>query len=510
MESTAHSPSTLLAMRGINKSFFGVRVLKDVDFDLSYGEVHALLGENGAGKSTLMKILSGAYSLDSGSIELSGKTIDLSAHTPRSAEDAGIISIYQNFHLVPHLSVAENLSLSGFTRRRSFINWKRVYEHAREALGRIDFAMDPRERVRDLPVSRKQMLEIAIALSKHAKVLIMDEPTAALNGREVDTLFRTIREVRQAGIGIVYISHKLEEIREIADRVTVLRDGAREGTLPVKDLQMATVVRLMTGAELGASRRARTEEDGRKALIELQGLSIPGCFRDVSFRLREREVLGLTGLVGAGKTELARAIFGVDRLHGGRILLEGRPVAIDSPRKAARLGLGFLPEDRDVQGLCLNMGVKENISLSYLAMRTGVMINPGRERDMVRRMVAELRIRASDLSQHVKYLSGGNKQKVVLGKLLSARCRVLIMDEPTFGIDVGAREEIYRLIDDYAHGQGNAVLFVSSDIEEILTVTDRILVMAGGRIVSEAKPGETTKQKIIEICLRQSSQANEG
>ncbi|HVP19304.1 MAG TPA: sugar ABC transporter ATP-binding protein, partial [Spirochaetia bacterium] len=348
MENTA--PSTLLAMRGINKSFFGVRVLKDVDFDLSYGEVHALLGENGAGKSTLMKILAGAYSLDSGSIELAGKPIDLSSHTPRSAEDAGIISIYQNFHLVPHLSVAENLSLPVFTRGGGFINWKRVYEHARDALGRIDFAVDPRERVSDMPVSRKQMLEIAIALSKNAKVLIMDEPTAALNGREVDTLFRTIQEVRQRGIGIVYISHKLEEIRVIADRVTVLRDGAREGTLSVKDLQMATVVRLMTGAELGPSARGRTEENGRKTLIELRGLGIPGSFRDVSFRLREREVLGLTGLVGAGKTELARAIFGVDRLHEGQIFLEGMRVAIDSPRQAARLRLGFLPEDRDVQG----------------------------------------------------------------------------------------------------------------------------------------------------------------
>jgi ribose transport system ATP-binding protein len=489
-------------MGNITKSFFGVRVLKGVDFELNYGEVHVLIGENGAGKSTLMKILSGAYSRDSGTIAIEGKSIDPSTHNPRTAEDAGIISIYQNFHLFAHLSVAENLALSRLTRERKFVRWKEVFAHAKEALARIDLDVDLKARVGELPVAKKQMLEIAIALSKNARVLIMDEPTAALSSRETETLFRTIGDVKAKRIGIIYISHRLEEIKQIGDRVTVLRDGANVGTLPVRDADLSTIIRLMIGRELHTTTRGLPAGEGKRGLLELRNLTRPGLFRDVSFALSPGEVLGLTGLVGAGKTELARVLFGVDNAATGGIFIDGKEAVIDSPRAASRFGLGYLPEDRDVQGLCLNMGVKENITLVSLAQRAHGFLNPLTEKQMAETLVSSLNIKTPSLSQQVKYLSGGNKQKVMFAKWLSARCRILILDEPTFGIDAGAREEIYSLIDDFAHMQKKAVLFISSDIEEILAVTDRILVMAGGRVIAQQLPGETTKQEILEMCMR--------
>lgn len=496
-------------MENITKSFFGVRVLKGVDFELNYGEVHVLIGENGAGKSTLMKILSGAYSRDSGTIAIEGRSIDRSTHSPRTAEDAGIISIYQNFHLFPHLSVAENLALSRFTRERRFVRWKEVFARAKEALARIDFDVDLKVRVRELSVAKKQMLEIAIALSKNAKVLIMDEPTAALSSRETETLFRTIGDVKAKGMGIIYISHRLEEIKQVGDRVTVLRDGADVGTLPVRDADLSTIIRLMMGRELHKTARDLPAGEGERGLFELRNLTHQGVFRDVSFALSPGEVLGLTGLVGAGKTELARVLFGVANAATGGIFIDGKEAVIDSPRAANRFGLGYLPEDRDVQGLCLNMGVKENITLVSLAQRAHGFLNPRTERQTAETLVSSLNIKTPSLSQQVKYLSGGNKQKVMFAKWLSARCRILILDEPTFGIDAGAREEIYSLIDDFAHTQKKAVLFISSDIEEILTVTDRILVMAGGIVIAQRLPRETTKQEILEMCMR-GSQKKEG
>jgi ABC-type sugar transport system ATPase subunit len=307
---------------------------------------------------------------------------------------------------------------------------------------------------------------------------------------------------------VVYISHKLEEIKQIGDRVTVLRDGANVGTLPVREMDLGRVIALMTGKELEKAGRSLPTAEGAKSGIRFRGLSIPGSFDEVSFEIRRGEVLGLTGLVGAGKTELARAIFGVDRLREGEILIDGKPARIDSPRKANHYGLGFLPEDRDVEGLCLTLGVKENISLVYLAKLRGLLLNTKRERETAKSLVSSLNIRAESLSQQAKYLSGGNKQKVVFAKWLSARCRILILDEPTSGIDVGAREEIYGLIDDYAHRQGNSVLFISSDIDEILAMADRVLVMTGGRLAAELDPRQATKQQVMEICLK--GKAEEG
>ncbi len=486
----------LLVMNQITKSFYGVNVLKGVDFDLGYGEVHVLLGENGAGKSTLMKILCGAYTLDSGSISIAGTLVDLAGYDPRRAEDAGIVTVYQNFHLVPHLSVAENLSLPQFTRQRGLISWKRVNEYAREALRKVDFAIDPRTKVRDLPVSQRQMLEIAIALSKNAKIIIMDEPTAALSRKETETLFKTIGEITAQRIGLIYISHKLEEVKQVGDRITVLRDGLKIATLENSDADLNRIITLMIGKEVSrASRETAVETKG--VALEARGLRNERFTAPISFSVRKGEILGVTGLVGSGKTELARALFGIDRLADGVLLLDGKHVRIDSPKRAVDLGIGYLSEDRDTDGLCLNLGVKENVSIVFLAKLRSLFFSLVAEKQTVNDLVVNIGLKIAGLSQHVKYLSGGNKQKVVFGKWLTARCRLLILDEPTTGIDVGARADIYGLIRRFVQEEDRAVVFISSDVDEILEVSDRILVMVGGETAAVLDSSAATKQEIM-------------
>ncbi|HVO38262.1 MAG TPA: sugar ABC transporter ATP-binding protein [Spirochaetia bacterium] len=493
--------SKLLVMEGITKSFYGVKVLKSVDFELDRGEVHVLLGENGAGKSTLMKILCGAYTLDSGSITIDGSRIDLAGYDPKRAEDLGVVTVYQNFHLIPHLSVSENLSLGRFTHRRGLIRWKEVHEHARQVLDRIDFPVDPRTRVRELPVSQKQMLEIAIALSKNAKILIMDEPTAALSRKETENLFRTIADIKSTGVGIIYISHKLEEVKQVGDRITVLRDGLSISTLPTRDADLNSIIALMIGKDLTRTRRDSTTA-GNSAAFEARSIVNRNLARPISFSVRKGEILGVTGLVGSGKTELARALFGIDRLSGGGLLLDGRAVQIDSPKRAVSQGIGYLSEDRDTDGLCLNMGVKENVSLVLLSKLRTLFFSVAAERRTVEELVTSIGLKIAGLSQQVKYLSGGNKQKVVFGKWLTAKCRLLILDEPTMGIDVGARGDIYGLIRRFVEQKDRAVIFISSDVDEILEVSDRILVMSGGQIAAELDSGTATKQEIMRHSTR--------
>ncbi|MFO7634956.1 MAG: sugar ABC transporter ATP-binding protein [Caldilinea sp.] len=488
-------------MNNITKAFFGVSVLRGVDFDLDRGEVHVLLGENGAGKSTLMKILSGAYQLDSGSIVLDGATIDPATLDPKAAENLGIVTVYQNFHLIPHMSVAENLSLTRFTQQRGFIRWKQVNAHAREVLERIDFPIDLAAKVRDLPVSQKQMLEIAIALSKNAKILVMDEPTAALSRKEIEILFDTLTDVKARGIGIIYISHKLEEVKVIGDRITVLRDGVNVATMPAGDADLDEVIGLMIGKELHRDEESR-EIASQEELFRVSGLRSHSFATPVSFKVNRNEVLGITGVVGSGKTELAEAIFGLERLNDGAVFFRGNQVHIDSPRKAVELGIGYLPEDRDADGLCLNLGIKENLSMVFLAKMKGLLFNTTDEKQTARMLIDSIGIRAADISQQVKYLSGGNKQKVVFGKWLTARCALLILDEPTIGIDIGARSEIYDLIREFVSQEDRSVIFVSSDVAEILDVSDRILVMSGRNLVVELDPKQTTKQEIMQYCLR--------
>ena len=490
----------ILSMNGIEKSFFGVPVLKGVDFDLNRGEVHVLLGENGAGKSTLMKILSGAYTLDKGTIAVDGIPIDLTDYDPRKAEDLGIVTVYQNFHLIPDLSVAENLSLTKFVRERGLIRWKDVNAHARSVLERINFQIDPAAKVRDLPVSQKQMVEIAAALSKNAKVIVMDEPTAALSRHEVEILFRTIADIKAQEIGIIYISHKLEEIKEIGDRITVMRDGLQIATLPAHEAEIRQIISLMIGKELSRVQESR-DKPVRDALLSVEDLMNEHLPTPITFQVRKGEILGITGLVGSGKTELAQALFGVQPWNSGTAELRGKRVRIKSPDGAIRLGIGYLPKDRDSDGLCLDRTVKENISMVSLAKMRGLLFSPTAERTAVAKIVDSMRIKTAGLSQQVKFLSGGNKQKVVFGKWFTADCDLLILDEPTIGIDVGARRDIYDLIRDFVEEGEHGVIFISSDMEEILEVSDRLLVMSHGALVAELDPRTTTQQDIRSYSL---------
>ncbi|MEN3186687.1 MAG: sugar ABC transporter ATP-binding protein [Atribacterota bacterium] len=491
----------LLFMEKICKSFFGVPVLKNVSFQLRHGEVHVLLGENGAGKSTLIKILSGAYTLDSGKIFLEGHEIDTANYNPETATRMGIATIYQNFHLVPHLTVAENISLATFpVSRMGFINWSKVRAFAEQALQRVQLQIDPKTKVKNLTMSQQQMLEIAIALAQKAKIIIMDEPTAAISRKETETLFQIIRQIKTQGVGIIYISHKLEEIKEIGDTITILRDGEQVGTMTVRNVDMNQVVHLMTGKEIRAEqKRERNIRD--QEIFRCIHLSAAGKFEDISFMVRDGEILGLTGLVGAGKTELARAIFGVDRFEKGEIFVGGVRIYHNTPRAMVEAGVGYIPEDRDLSGLCLNRPIRDNITIVSHAKSRNIGLNIRQDNQIAQSFVQRLQIRTDSLERQVKYLSGGNKQKVILAKWFQAHCQFLILDEPTIGIDVGARQEIYRLIYDFVREAKRGVLFISSDLSEVLNIVDRILVMVRGRITAELSPDGLTKQELLTYCL---------
>lgn len=502
--------SALLQMRKIEKSFFGVRVLKEVDFELIPGEVHVLLGQNGAGKSTLIKILSGAYGADAGEVYLSGEAIDLTHHEPKRAENLGIATVYQNFHLIPDLTVAENLSLHRFTRERGPVRWKEVRAHARSVMEELEFDLDLAKKVKDLTVSGKQMLEIAIALSKKAKILIMDEPTAALSTRETKVLFQIINRLKERGIGIIYISHKLEEIRQIGDRVTILRDGASIATVDPRKTETDEIISLMVGKTVNHGREFREVDPGR-IIARISGVQNENLREPVSFSVRSGEILGITGLVGAGKTELARAIYGADPIDAGEIEIAGTPRIIRTPARAVDAGLGYLPEDRDSDGLFLNLSVRRNISLALTTKARGKIIASAKaERRLAKEVVEAVNVRTRSIDDQVKYLSGGNKQKVILGRWLKAECTLLLLDEPTIGIDVGARQEIYSLVRQFVDRGDRSVLFVSSDMDEILAVCDRILVMSGRKLVAELDPRETTKEQLMQKSIVEKQAVSES
>jgi ABC-type sugar transport system ATPase subunit len=496
--------ASLLRLQEIRKSFYGTPVLKAVNFELQAGEVHALLGENGAGKSTLIKILAGAYTADSGSIWFRDEVVR-GNYGPKVAEDLGIVTIYQNFHLIPHLSVAENLALKSFVSEPGwFVDWRTVQRKAEEALARLHFPIQPSVRVKDLSVAQQQMLEIAIALSKKAQVIVMDEPTAALSKRETEILFHLIGELKERGLGIVYVSHKLEEIKVIGDRITILRDGNNVATLDAKRAELNEIIRLMIGA--GETRESpRRTLVGDKVLFSVDQLRNKHFSTPLDFAVYDREIFGITGLVGAGKTELTRVLFGADQKTAGEIRFAGKPLSLRRPRDAVQLGLGYVPEDRDNKGLCLNLAVAENLGLATLVKLKGWLFDRAAERKAVRHTVSSMRIRTQSADQQVKYLSGGNKQKVVLGKWLAAACKLLVLDEPTIGIDVGARQDIYTLIQEFRQDPGHAVILVSSDIDEVLEVADRVLVLADYRVVAELDPARTNKQEILEYCARRAA-----
>ncbi|MGP9016951.1 sugar ABC transporter ATP-binding protein [Streptomyces sp. BR1] len=487
----------LLRIDGIRKAFPGVVALEGVDFELRRGEVHVLLGENGAGKSTLIKTLSGAHRPDSGRILADGREVRI--HSAQDAERLGIATIYQEFTLVPDLTVAENIFLGRQPRRFGMIDRKRMEADAAVLLERVGVDVAPHARVRELGIARLQMVEIAKALSLDARVLIMDEPTAVLTSEEVDKLFTLVRGLRADGVGIVFITHHLDEIAALGDRVTVLRDGRSVGQVPASTPE-DELVRLMVGRDID-QQYPRERPDVGAPLLSVRALTRKGAFHDVSFEVRAGEVVGLAGLVGAGRTEVARAVFGADRYDSGTVEVRGEPLPRHDVNAAMGAGIGLVPEDRKGQGLVLDASVQENLGLVTLrsATRAGLVDRKG-QRAAAARIAERLGVRMAGLGQPVRTLSGGNQQKVVIGKWLLADTKVLILDEPTRGIDVGAKVEIYQLVNELT-AAGHAVLMISSDLPEVLGMSDRVLVMAQGRIAGELPAGEATQEAVMELAV---------
>jgi ribose transport system ATP-binding protein len=489
----------VLEMRRITKRFPGVLALDDARLDLLPGEVHCLLGENGAGKSTLMKILAGAIPLDAGEIRIGGAPVAI--HSPHHAQVLGVSMIYQEFNLSPYMSVAENIYLGREPRigRSPFIDWGRMRRDAAEILARIGVTLDVNRPVNELSIAQQQMVEIAKALSVNAKIIVMDEPSATLTDHELRALFDLIRTLRRQGIGLIYISHRLEEIFEIGDRVTVMRDGRHVATEYTKDLTRDAIIQMMVGRELKDEYPKEACAPGAVRL-RVAGLSRAGAFEDVSFEVRAGEIVGLTGLVGAGRTEVARAIFGADPVGGGFMEIDGKRITPRSPREAIAHGLGLLTEDRKQQGLVLGMTIRENTTLANLgAITRRFFVDRRRERTVAEGYVGELRIKTPGIEQTAQNLSGGNQQKVVLAKWLFTQSKVLIFDEPTRGIDVGAKVEIYKLMNALMK-QGVAILMISSELPEILGMCDRVLVMHEGRLAAELSRAAATQEKIMRLA----------
>ncbi|MDQ1038515.1 ribose transport system ATP-binding protein [Streptomyces sp. V3I8] len=491
------SPDELLRIEGIRKTFPGVVALDSVDFDLRRGEVHVLLGENGAGKSTLIKMLSGAYRPDAGKIVVDGEKVRI--HGAQDAARLGIATIYQEFNLVPDLTVAENIFLGRQPRRLGMIDRKRMEADAAGLLERVGVDVSPRARVRDLGIARLQMVEIAKALSLDARVLIMDEPTAVLTSTEVDKLFRIVRRLREDGVGIVFITHHLEEIAALGDRVTVIRDGRSVGQVPASTPE-DDLVRMMVGRSIELQ-YPRERTDPGTALLTVEGLTRNGVFHDIGFEVRAGEVVGIAGLVGAGRTEVARAVFGADPYDSGSVAVAGERLPRHDVNAAMAAGIGLVPEDRKGQGLVLDASVEENLGLVTLRAATrGGLVDLKGQRTAAARIAGQLGVRMAGLGQHVRTLSGGNQQKVVIGKWLLADTRVLILDEPTRGIDVGAKVEIYQLVNELT-AAGHAVLMISSDLPEVLGMSDRVLVMAQGRIAGELSADEATQDSVMALAV---------
>lgn len=488
---------TLVEMHRIDKRFPGVHALKAVSFDLQEGEVHALMGENGAGKSTLMKILSGVYHPDSGRILVEGREVTLPS--PRAAQDQGIGIIHQELALMKDLTVAQNIFI-GREPRLSFgrVDDAKMIRDA-EALFRVlNINIDPRRKVDGLSIARQQMVEIAKALSARSRVLIMDEPTAALTDSEINELFAMIARLKADGVGIVYISHKMDEIRRISDRVTVMRDGEYVGTVGAKETPISQIISMMVGRTLTDETVSIPDLSGAEVALEVKGLNRGREIRDVSFSLKKGEVLGFAGLMGAGRTEVARAIFGADPRDSGEITVHGRKVEIRSPVDAVRAGIGYLPEDRKHFGLALGMDVADNVALASMHRFTGGLgqVRDEAMRKTARDFIRSLGIRTPSERQEVRLLSGGNQQKVVIAKWLLRNCDILIFDEPTRGIDIGAKSEIYKLLADLA-AEGKAIIVISSELPEILRVSHRIAVMCEGRLTGTLPGGAGTTQEDI-------------
>ncbi len=490
----------VLEMLGISKSFPGVQALTDVTLQLRPAEIHALVGENGAGKSTLMKILSGAYARDTGRILLHGQEVHLS--NPNQALQFGIVTIYQESNLSPELSVAENIFMGRLPRvARIFVNWPQLYQDAQQLLDQLGTTFHARTQVKELSPAQRQMTEIAKALSMSAKIIVMDEPTASLTGSEVDVLMAVMRRLRDQGVTIVFISHRLEEVFKLADRVTVLRDGHWVSTAPIGETSPNILVSQMVGRQI-ANLYEKDEATVGKRLLRVHDASGQG-FHNVSFEVHEAEVVGMFGLVGSGRTEVARALFGADRLRNGSVELEDQTLHLRSPRAAINAGVALAPEDRKSQGLVLGMSVQSNISLPILKLlrRLG-FLRFGSEKKLAWEYKDRLDIRTPSLETPARSLSGGNQQKVVIAKWLATRPKVLILDEPTRGIDVAGKAEVHKLVN-YLAAQGVGILFISSELPEILGMSDRILVMHEGQLVGELGRDTATEESVMQLASGQ-------
>lgn len=485
----------ILEMKKINKQFFSVKALDNVDFSVKRGEVHILIGENGAGKSTLMKILSGAYHMDSGTIIFDGEELHIS--NPHYIQNKGISIIYQEFNLIPEMSIAENIFLGREPKKKTgLIDWKKMREETKDLLNKLEVDVDPKTIVKTLSVAQQQFVEIAKSLSFGAKLIIMDEPSATLTPKEIERLFLVIKELKEHNVSIIYISHHLDEVFQIGDSLTVLRDGKLVNSLSVASTNKNEIIKMMVGRELKNTYPKRSSKPG-KALLEIKNLSKKNVLKDIEFTLHEGEILGVAGLVGSGRTEMVRAIFGADSKDSGKITLNGNDLKINSPKDSIKNKIGLLPEDRKRQGVVLGMSVKSNISLASLErVIKRILINGKLEQQRVGQYFESLKIKAPNQDVLIQSLSGGNQQKVVLAKWLFTDCDIFIFDEPTRGIDVGAKYEIYQLMNRLTD-HGKAIIMISSEMPEIIGMSDNVIVMHNGEITGKFKREELTQEKIM-------------
>ncbi len=492
----------ILQLKNIKKEFPGVLALDSVNITVNAGEVHAIVGENGAGKSTLMNVLSGSYIPNEGHIIFKGK--DIVFREPRDAQDAGIAMIHQELSLSPSLSIYENIFVGRLKKNRFGLTDRElmIRESAElmNELGVLD--LDPRTEVRELSISQQQLIEIAKAVSLNSDILIMDEPTSSLTSNETVYLFQIINGLKKKGVSTIFISHRMDEVFNISDRVTIMRDGRYIDTLITSETDEKEIVSLMVGRSMDKQFHRPNEAycNDDDPVMEVRNLSLDGVFRDINFTLHSGEILGLTGLVGAGRSELVQAIFGVDEHPEGEILIDGEPVVIRNVGEAVRLGIGLIPEGRKIQGIFKDMTVRENISIASLAGGRGLMIDQKREKGLVDEYIGKLRIKTPGPEQKIKFLSGGNQQKAILARWLANNPRILILDEPTHGIDVGAKAEIYELMDSLAK-EGIGILLISSELPEILTMSDRIMVMSEGRVNGILCKGDATQESIMELAI---------
>lgn len=490
---------SLLEMKGISKSFYGNQVLHSVDFSLEAGSVHALMGENGAGKSTLMNILIGIHRKDGGTIMLDGKEVNI--EKPADAKEFGIAMIHQELSSVTEMSIAENIYLGREPRKYGLLDYRQMYRQTEELLNMLNIQLNPRQKMGSLRVADQQLVEIAKAVSQDAKIVIMDEPTSSITDREVENLYNIIRDLTKRGTGIVYISHKMDEVYTITDKITVLRDGHSIETWNTAEVTNDQVIKAMVGRELTEQYPKQDVEIG-ETILELKHLTIKGQFEDISFKVHKGEILGLVGLVGAGRTETMQALFGMTRPESGEVILKGEKVSFKCPADAIKHGIAYVTEDRKGEGLVLPMTIAQNITLASLKELSGqLFIHEKEEKNSITEEVKNLRVKAANVKLPVKMLSGGNQQKVVLAKWMLKNPDVIIFDEPTRGIDVGAKAEIYKLMSEFV-AQGKAVIMISSEMPEAMGMSDRLVVLSNHRVSGELMREEFSQKSIMKMAMQ--------